>query len=347
MKTKNNTANCKKFEENFRILIEQSGLDYADVANALHLTKGIVRNYCDGITIPTIDRLILIADFFAVPADYLLGRFTIDEERSIIENYSSRFMEMRRAPYEAYLIDKKSNVANKKYTVESPWPYNLLDAIFISPWQDILTKDQEDGLMYAIDTLDERMGNILLLHYKENANFTEIGNIFGISYTRVHQIQNKCIRCLRHFSRSNYIKFGLEGMKRKNKLSEFEDELNKEYAKLIQYQNKINKMKDGFQDNIKIESIICDPKNITIDNMDFSVRIQKCLHRKDLGNGAYCKTLLDLITLVRSGNLMHIRNIGKKSAEEIVTRIYEITGAKYTFDGIDVTASEKEKWWIE
>lgn len=336
-------TNCQKFGENFKTLITQSGLSDENISNTLNISVSGVRNYCAGKTNPPIDVLIAIADFFAVPVDYLLGRFTIEEEKSIIENYSSRFMEMRRAPYEAYLIDKKSNAANKKYTVESPWPYNLLDIIFADPWQDIITKDQEDGLMYAINTLNERMGNILLLYYKENASQTEIGNIFGLTDSRVQQIRNKGIRCLRHSSRSNYIKFGLEGMKRKNKLSEFEDELNREYDKLIHYQNKINKMKE----NIIIETITCDPKNITIDNMDFSVRIQKCLHRKDLGNGAYCKTLLDLITLVRSGKLMHIRNIGKKSAEEIVTRIYEITGIKYTFDGIDVTGSGKEKWWFE
>ena len=34
-------------------------------------------------------------------------------------------------------------------------------------------------------------------------------------------------------------------------------------------------------------------------------------------------------------------------SEEMVKKIYELTGLKYTFKGENVTGSKKGKWWIE
>jgi transcriptional regulator with XRE-family HTH domain len=59
---------------NIAELRKDRGLTQKDFADILHVSKSAVSHYEQGISVPTIQVLITIADYFNVNVDYLLGR---------------------------------------------------------------------------------------------------------------------------------------------------------------------------------------------------------------------------------------------------------------------------------
>lgn len=59
---------------NLAELRKDRGLTQKDFADILHVSKSAVSHYEQGISVPTIQVLITIADYFNVNVDYLLGR---------------------------------------------------------------------------------------------------------------------------------------------------------------------------------------------------------------------------------------------------------------------------------
>jgi len=63
--------------------------------------------------------------------------------------------------------------------------------------------------------------------------------------------------------------------------------------------------------------------NTPIENLGFSTATQNALLQGDI------KTLEDLLLVVRKGNLMKYRNIGKKKYDEVMDKLYEIQDSGY------------------
>ena len=59
---------------NIAELRKDRGLTQKDFADILHVSKSAVSHYEQGISVPTLQVLITIADYFNVNVDYLLGR---------------------------------------------------------------------------------------------------------------------------------------------------------------------------------------------------------------------------------------------------------------------------------
>lgn len=62
------------FPVSLRKLMQQKGTTQSELAAYLHKTRQAVSYYCDGSSSPDWETLVKIADFYNVPADYLLGR---------------------------------------------------------------------------------------------------------------------------------------------------------------------------------------------------------------------------------------------------------------------------------
>lgn len=85
----------KRFEERLRELRESKGLTQIQLSNNLNLSNSIIATYELGKKEPSLYHLILIADYFNVSMDYLVGR---DEEiygekiykplEKLLENYN-------------------------------------------------------------------------------------------------------------------------------------------------------------------------------------------------------------------------------------------------------------------
>ena len=77
---------------NIAELRKDRGLTQKDFADILHVSKSAVSHYEQGISVPTIQVLITIADYFNVNVDYLLGRCNDNIKYSDINSiYSGSF----------------------------------------------------------------------------------------------------------------------------------------------------------------------------------------------------------------------------------------------------------------
>lgn len=63
-----------QFGEMLAELRQDRGMSQKELAKKLYVTVGTISNYEHGVHLPDVEKLIIIADFFNVSTDYLLGR---------------------------------------------------------------------------------------------------------------------------------------------------------------------------------------------------------------------------------------------------------------------------------
>lgn len=89
-----------KLPENLKYLRQQKGVYLKEVAPVLGMTVGTVSNYEHGVHAPDPDVLILLADYYNVSVDYLVGHTDCpcpisDINRTIYGKYTvGRFLEL-------------------------------------------------------------------------------------------------------------------------------------------------------------------------------------------------------------------------------------------------------------
>jgi len=66
-----------EFSERFKTLKNERGLTYRDVSRQLGINERAVQYYAQGKRFPDFKGLLLLADFFEVSIDYLVGRSDI------------------------------------------------------------------------------------------------------------------------------------------------------------------------------------------------------------------------------------------------------------------------------
>lgn len=74
-----------------RALIADSGATQNQIAKEIGVTRQSISQYCDGSTVPNADKLLKLAQYFNVSADYLLGitnAKTIDKDVQFICEYT-------------------------------------------------------------------------------------------------------------------------------------------------------------------------------------------------------------------------------------------------------------------
>lgn len=74
-----------------RALIADSGATQNQIAKEIGVTRQSISQYCDGSTVPNADKLLKLAQYFSVSADYLLGitnAKTIDKDVQFICEYT-------------------------------------------------------------------------------------------------------------------------------------------------------------------------------------------------------------------------------------------------------------------
>lgn len=63
-----------KFPERLKQLREGRGVSQATVSKAMGVSRYAIYSYEKGKTAPTLEGLVILADYFDVTTDYLLGR---------------------------------------------------------------------------------------------------------------------------------------------------------------------------------------------------------------------------------------------------------------------------------
>ena len=198
----------------------------------------------------------------------------------------------------------------------------------------VLSKDELEELENILDTLPERERKVICSYYGLCGNpaqtLRSIAKDLGITVELVRQIQNKAIRKLRHPARSRRFPAFFSSRKA---MQEHAQELTDELTKL--YENPIfNRAREIVTElenirNLMIVDIIHDPvldqpipgvttsENIPIEELELNVRSYNCLRRAGI---YYLSELLDL----SYSDLVRIRHLGKKNADEIINRVREL-----------------------
>ena len=333
---------------NLKALMERSNLSIDRVAKATNLSVGTIRNCLASIT-PTLGTLTALADYFAVPLDFITGRCDEETSRGVLKDYSRHFMELRRAPFEAYLVGRNPEygptVSNTK--MENPWPYNLLDAVLGQSYtlsgapRTIVDRVSDDDIMATLDTLNPREKLGILSYFRDGMTLKEIGELpeFNVRSERVRQIITRAVYLLRHPSRAKVLRYGSELAKRESEIERKKRELNEAKCRLEDRERKLEawriRLKRGAKeltgrcedeetakqlaDNLEDTALL----RIPLDDLELDTRAYNCLSRADL------KNLGDVVGLVESGKMLMVRNLGHYCARQILDKVNELTGKDY------------------
>lgn len=293
-------------------LIVATGKTYDQVAHDTGIGKSTLNKILHRTYPPSADILMSLAEYLGVTMDFLCGRYEDDDADVLGEvwtEYPKYFNCRLRCSYEKSIETRPRRIQAGYLAV---WPYNLLDDIFLEPVSFIMDEDHMKGLEAAFDTLNEREREWTLLVYRDGLTLTAAGEKVGRTKDRVAQVTHKAIRKLRHPSRTRLILDGLEGSKQ---IDEERDRISQAKRKLLQERAELEAMKLQ-----PIEEPKKDPYLEPIETFlpDLTVRSRNCLYRADIA------TLRDLLNKCEDGSLRKVRNLGFKSIEEILGKLYWI-----------------------
>lgn len=363
--TKREDNICAWNPEALRSLIDSTVGSVYKVSEATGIKTQSLFKYCQGSNVPGISTLIKLADYFCVPLDYLTGRCDEETAKELLNDYSACFMKIRRGPWEEYLLGRnRLRKAVLKTSSESPWPYNLLDDIVCDSsdkrrycggvitedgerWGSTLSEDQENGLRKALLTLTKQEQECVMMYYEQGNTLESIGERYGVTRERIRQIISKALHKLRHPSRLRLIELGPELIADTDEYEKRREELDRKLAVLDEDEKVLSERLKRLSEarlllqangmwyqgiSVKEDSGDAKPSAIDyqpitttpIEAMDLSVRSYNCLKRRDL------TTLGLVMDAARSGELSKVRNLGRKSLEEVLNKIKAITGEDYS-----------------
>lgn len=347
---------------NLRSLRKSVGISYVQLSSLTNISISSLKNYEDGRTEPGIAAVITLADFFGVSVDFLIDRSNEKDTPSVMMDYYEQFNAERKKLYENRLMAGRKAVEIPD-GIEHPWPYNLIAEIFdvlsynkvylseedteklktfISPLPEPhkntilniladpklspISDDQMDGLNCAMETLSDREQKAVHLYYKDGKNLDEIGKEFGVTRERIRQIIRKGVRKLRHPSRTKLIRYGVRGLELQSA---------KEKERLIQEKmkdiEKLTEQLESMEENVKkiseekgMEEYVVAGIPVPLEELELSVRSYNCLKRRNV------RTSNDIIELINDKTLHKVRNLGKKSVEEIFEKLNEYCGTDFS-----------------
>lgn len=203
----------------------------------------------------------------------------------------------------------------EQFTINPEYPMNLVKVVFDIKEEDFNASDFPEpkqlvpSVEYVLHTLEEREMEILHYRYLYGLTKTEVARTKKLSLERIRQIEAKALRKLRHPSRVRFIRHGVEGVIKleKDQMQEIIDRYQEEIA-------------NG--ENVNIENPWIRLLNIPIEELDLTVRAFNCLKR----HSAYgsIDTVGKIIEAFKSNYILKVRNLGRKSTEEIRAKLIEI-----------------------
>ena len=216
-------------------------------------------------------------------------------------------------------IELKEDEDHITLRVLNDYPQNLISAINnmsmeanMDYWSII---DIRQGLSIALSTLPEREETMVLLRYKYCVTLEKIGGYYGLSKERARQIINEALQKLAEKSRRRFFEKGLKYY------LDSEAELRARNIEESILRNEYNRgYEDGYENCKKIYGITQIPVKLLqepIERLDLSVKAFNVLKR------AGANTVGDLLTYCEAEDIMRIRNMGKRSVQEIANKLNE------------------------
>lgn len=313
---------------------EETGLSKSRIAEAIGLSQTNMNKYILGVIVPKLDTLEQIADYFAVPMDYLLGRCSLEQAKAVEENYGEHFRVLQSESYEKYLVNRPKTKFST--TSEPPYPYNLISKILCKEVTWVVSEQNIEGLEYALDQISSKRKAMIESYFKDRKTFREIGEEYGTSAEVVRTNIEQGLRRMRSPHITQKIlrgNMGEEAMerayedinRREAKLNEKEKELNAERERLKAVAEAFRKLAQG---GLSREEFMEYAKIIKIRDLGWeNGRELFSLLRR----GA--NTLADVVDMLDKGKLWG-RGVGAVTLGNIIRVVNDITGSDYTVEGV-------------
>ncbi|MBR3386398.1 helix-turn-helix domain-containing protein [Candidatus Saccharibacteria bacterium] len=309
--------------KHLRRLIKATGLTIVQLAEATGICEASLYQYRNGITAPGMSSAIVLARFFAVPLDVIIGNTSEENFRHIIENYGECFMKLRRAAVDSYIKagQPKMDISKVHEHVEYPWPYNLYEAV-VGKVERIITTEREADIELALKVLPERCKDYIYAYYKGNESFAELARESNFTTERARQIIKAGVRKLRTGFSYKLIRYGSKYCERHSELWKKERELVMQANELSRLETELRQRETMLKDELM--PVMVDAANVGLDELSLSARAEHALENYG------CKNLQDIIEAARKHKLHLIKNIGEKTVKELVALVYEMTGEDYS-----------------
>ena len=196
------------------------------------------------------------------------------------------------------------------------YPFNLAAGLFCEE-----TEIYIPGIQAAVETLTEREQKVIYCRYRDRMTLQEVGWQHNVTTERVRQIEAKALRKLRHpTKKALYLAIPASELRlvqgKYDKLARGYEQLKEAYAAATAGDTEC-------VESPKIEKVLLSKK--PLEELDLSVRTYSCLRRVGISTlGQIC----DMTT----GNLLKVRNLGRKSAQEVIAKLaeYGLTLEGYT-----------------
>lgn len=229
-------------------------------------------------------------------------------------------------PYEChnlYLI--LNNIYGEVYENEgtseskNSYPQNIIDIILGTKLYDINTiPNLDENLNKAYDTLESREKIFVIKRYKEFLTYDELGTKYNLTRERCRQIIQKALRKLRHPSRLRIILGTKDFM---DEIKELERTI-RNLEERVECSKRLEKMHDDCIEELKKQEKDISSGFLTtsIEELGLSTRSINCLKR--LTNGWGREVSVEEIVEHSIDDLYKVRNLGKKSIDEIVAKVH-------------------------
>lgn len=213
----------------------------------------------------------------------------------------------------------KGNRKSKTNLYKFSFPANLIADILghegEEPPTEYLSRDCVMGLTVALSYLTDRERNILLLRYQYGFTLEQVAEKFSLTRERIRQISFKALKKLQH---PTLIPWVAEGVN-----AHIETVTNAKAEKKIHAALRDHYLR-GYQEGraaskvdaeAAIYGVPAETLLMPVAEFDFSVRTYNCLVR------AGVQVARDILDFDSDEKIRSIRNLGRKSAAEIATKL--------------------------
>lgn len=206
------------------------------------------------------------------------------------------------------------------------YPYNLAVAVgygFLDPRKPEEVEEARQmaysiyvpAIMESLDALTEREQKVIRLRFQSGLTYEQAGKHFNVTRERIRQVEAKAIRKLRHPRHWKHWK--KDTMDKVFEVAEDRDRLRLENMEL---KSRLTKIMDAMGMKEEQKQRVMDTKekapDVSLDELELSVRSYNCLKRV----GVAKLSDFDGWTMER---LMKVRNLGRKSMEEVLHKLKE------------------------
>lgn len=199
-----------------------------------------------------------------------------------------------------------------KDEITSYWPYNLALAV-AGGTDEKFFQIYVPGIMESLGELTDREQNVLKMRFMSGMTLEECAKAMNVGRERIRQVEAKALRKLRHprhWKRWHLdtMEKAIEEGKERSRL-ELENEILRSKLKSLEVPEK------DFM-NLPESAKLPKPTDVDIGEMELSVRSYNCLKRAMINN-------ISDLEGVTVDDLMRVRNLGRKSMEEVIAKAAE------------------------